>query len=120
MIEVVVPLNNGKKVELCTVVGDLPSKAIRLTAAPLRGGTKDDPMGNDVFLVSDPWKTYKPVSQAASSNSVRWDELLLPDDHPWHVKGGERMFQVSYLQIGPERGGGCIRVKTEPSESSPN
>ena len=108
---VVVPLNNGRKINFDTIVNEMPSKAVRLTAAPLRGGTKDDAMGQDGILKEDPWLAYKPLSQTSASNNVRWDELILPDDHPWHVKGGERLFQISYLQVGPEKGGVAFVAK---------
>ena len=105
LIDSIIPLCNGLRVDLNTEVAMLPSKAIRLSAAPLRGGTKEEKKEQDAVFMNDPWVTYKPVSQASNSSSVRWDELLLPDDHPWHIKGGERLFQISHMQIGPERAG---------------
>lgn len=102
LIELVHPLCNGKKISIDTDIQNLESDLIRLSATPLRGGTRgSQPLQP---LMSDPWSNFKPTSNNGTT-SVRWEELLLPLDHPWHGEGDKRIAQVSFLQLGPEVGG---------------
>ena len=43
--------------------------------------------------------------------AARWDQLELLKDHPWHLKGGERIPQVKLLQMGPQVGGVAFATK---------
>ena len=85
--ETLVPLNNGIMIDFSTVVSDLPSKDIRLTAAPLRGGAHDFLWVDGEISKASP----KLASCSSKKNSIcgliseQGDDLIrvvvtLPDD----------------------------------------
>lgn len=64
---------------LCSEVGHNP---VRLRFFPLKGGTKGGSKGKgkDPLQVQDPWAKS---SNAPPRSSIRWDQLVLPSDHPF-------------------------------------
>ena len=107
---------NGRSVHLDSLIKDLQVPAIRLRAFPLRGGGKGSGKAKgEQMLHSDPWASFTASSSSNASNamggSARWDQLELLKDHPWHIKGGERVPQVKLLQMGPQVGGVAFATK---------
>lgn len=99
------PEVNRRLVNLDSLISDLQVPAIRLRAFPLKGGggKGGGKMKGEQMLRTDPWAAFTASSSSNASNamggSARWDQLELLKDHPWHIKGGERIPQVKLLQI---------------------
>lgn len=114
LIRHLVPESNGRRVHLDDRIDALPSPHIRLRAFPLKGGGKGGGKQQTDILMTDPWATFKPTTASGSNamgGSARWDQLELPPNHPWFVKGGDRISQVKVLQLGPQVGGVAFATK---------
>ena len=107
------PEMQGKSISMHTAIADLSEPFIRLRSFPLRGGVgatasaqpKDVVVADGIFQ-SDPWAKWKSQSQTP----VRWDQLKLPDNHPFFA-GGQRLKQVQAMQIGLEISGIAFATK---------
>ena len=110
-----VPESNGKRVHLDDRIESLPSPHVRLRAFPLKGGGgKGGGKQQADVLMTDPWANFKANSAAGSNamgGSARWDQLELPPNHQWFIKGGDRISQVKVLQLGPQVGGVAFATK---------
>eukprot|EP00438_Fugacium_kawagutii_P008530 Skav211390 [mRNA] locus=scaffold1873:61809:72389:+ [translate_table: standard] len=71
---------------------------------------KDTDMKQDPLQVADPWKM--PTSNKQKQQGARWEDLVLPDDHPFFCKSGERMFQVQRQRINGKNGGLAFSTKS--------
>ena len=105
LIDRLTPECNGRILQLDSLIENLDTRCIVLKCYPMKGGA---PSAKDPLVKNDPWANFKSQSGSSSSNaggSVRWDQLLLEENHPWHTKDGQRTKQVSILQLGPKVGG---------------
>eukprot|EP00438_Fugacium_kawagutii_P027075 Skav214866 [mRNA] locus=scaffold16:591679:596082:+ [translate_table: standard] len=66
----------------------------------------------DPFLANDPWLQ----GSKHSGKHAKWEDLTLPADHPFHIKGGDRMSQITRQQISPIKGGICFSTRGHLSE----
>ena len=106
LIQKLRPTCQGKIVSIDARIDQLQTSHIVLRAFPLCGGAPKNV--TDPFTVNDPWASFKATTSSnnnAMGGNTRWDQLLLEADHPWHTKDGNRVKQVSILQLGPKVGG---------------
>ena len=105
LIQKLRPTCQGRMVSIDSQIDQLQTSHVVLRAFPLCGGA---PKENQAPLMTDPWASFKATTSTnnnAMGGNTRWDQLLLEQDHPWHNKDGQRVKQVSILQLGPKVGG---------------
>lgn len=67
LIKKLIPLSNGIRVSLDSIIADLETPHVRLSACPLVGGTKANGKGNskvveDTLQYNDPWQKPAPAN----------------------------------------------------------
>eukprot|EP00435_Cladocopium_sp_Y103_P044367 s1099_g12.t1 len=109
------PFCNGREVSMDEVLQTLPDVPIRLRAFPLKGGAKPDAttkaktkQDEDLVFLNDPWAKDK----TTANQQCKWDQLILAKSHPFHDEKGNRLSQVSKLQLGSQCGGIAMCTKT--------
>eukprot|EP00438_Fugacium_kawagutii_P022746 Skav214760 [mRNA] locus=scaffold1230:96572:100261:- [translate_table: standard] len=112
-VEKLTAIHNGLTMPMNTPVGQLQSPHVRLACFPMKGGTKSKGGGKGSNTAADPLQTNDPWKAPPPSNACRWDQLTLGKEHPvYDNEKGERMSQVPFLQIGPQKGGVAFATKS--------
>eukprot|EP00438_Fugacium_kawagutii_P035071 Skav208662 [mRNA] locus=scaffold3341:47701:58414:- [translate_table: standard] len=107
---------NGKMIPMTSRMWDCNLTPLRLRCFPLRGGgppsqgkgkSKNEV---DTLQHQDPWAGSKLPQPKIGA---RWEHLQLVPNHPFFEKAtGQRLKQVSVMQLGPQQAGIAFTTKT--------